>query len=306
NYRPEYALSENGQRQRFKVDDAGRFILSSGDTLTNGEALERGYLAEDLLIAGDGTYVRNWREHIKSPDDIWKEIIRVTQLPGVTSAPKLQPIETRLVMLQTGMRAPMGIKVYGPDLQTIQEFGMELEKILKTVPSVKTEAVFADRIVGKPYLEIDIDRHAIARYGLSIEDVQQTIETAVGGMQITSTVEGRQRFPVRVRYPRELRDDPSSLMNILVPTRNGAQIPLGELAELDYVQGPQMIRSEDNFLTGYVLFDKKEDRAEVDVVDDAQQMIKGKIEQGELVVPAGVSYKFSGNYENQVRAMERL
>ena len=209
-------------------------------------------------------------------------------------------------MLQTGMRAPMGIKVYGPDLETIQEFGMELETILKTVPSVKAEAVFADRIVGKPYLEIDIDRDAIARYGLSIEDVQKTIETAVGGMQITSTVEGRQRFPVRVRYPRELRDDPASIKNILVPTNSGAQIPLGNLADLNYVRGPQMIKSEDTFLTGYVLFDKREDYAEVDVVNDAQEMIEKKINSGELVVPAGVSYKFSGNYENQVRAMKRL
>ena len=166
--------------------------------------------------------------------------------------------------------------------------------------------MFADRIVGKPYLEIDIDRDAIARYGLSIEDVQQTIETAVGGMQITSTVEGRQRFPVRVRYPRELRDDPASIKNILIPTSSGAQIPLGNLADLNYVRGPQMIKSEDTFLTGYVLFDKRDDYAEVDVVNDAQEMIEKKIDSGELVVPAGVSYKFSGNYENQVRAMKRL
>lgn len=306
NYRPEFALSLEGKRLSFKVDKENRFLLTSGDTLTNEEVLEQGYTSEDLILDEDGTYFRNWREHIESPDDIWTEIVNATQLPGVTSAPKLQPIETRLVMLQTGMRAPMGIKVYGPDLQTIQEFGMELETILKTVPSVKAEAVFADRIVGKPYLEIDIDRNAIARYGLSIEDVQQTIETAVGGMQITSTVEGRQRFPVRVRYPRELRDDPASIKNILVPTSDGAQIPLGNLADLNYVRGPQMIKSEDTFLTGYVLFDKKEDYAEVDVVNDAQELIEKKIDSGDLVVPSGVSYKFSGNYENQVRAMERL
>ncbi len=108
-------------------------------------------------------------------------------------------------MLQTGMRAPMGIKVFGPDLKTIEKFGLELEAILKEVPSVKTEAVFADRIVGKPYLHFNIDRDAISRYGLNVEDVQQTIETAIGGMQVTSTVEGRERFPVRVRYARELR-----------------------------------------------------------------------------------------------------
>lgn len=200
----------------------------------------------------------------------------------------------------------MGIKVYGPDLQIIQEFGIQLEELLKQVPSVKSEAVFADRTVGKPYLEIEIDRNAIARYGLSIENVQQTLETAVGGMEITTTVEGRERYPVRVRYPRELRDDPESIGRILVPTPSGAQIPLADLAELKYTQGPQMIRSEETFLVGYVLFDKRADFAEVNVVNDAQKFIQEKIDSGELMVPAGVSYKFSGNYENQVRAVKRL
>src|SRR5690606_6505148 len=128
----------------------------------------------------NGEYYRNWRNHIKSPDDIWNEIVNVTKLPGVTSAPKLQPIETRLVMLQTGMRAPMGIKVYGPDLKTIENFGLQLENILKEVPSVKAEAVFADRIVGKPYILLNANRDEISRYVLNIEDVEQTIETAMG------------------------------------------------------------------------------------------------------------------------------
>ena len=232
--------------------------------------------------------------------------MKVTNFPGITSAPKLQPIETRLVMLQTGMRAPMGIKVYGPDLNTIQQFGIQLENILKTVPSVKSEAVFADRIVGKPYLNINIDRAKIARYGLSIEQTQQAIETAVGGMPITTTVEGRERYNVRVRYPRELRDDPEKLKKILIPTPTMAQVPLGELVSIAYVQGPQMIKSEDTFLVGYVLFDKKEGYAEVDVVEDAQQIIDAKIASGELIVPAHVNYKFSGNFENQVRAVKRL
>ncbi|MGY5851619.1 efflux RND transporter permease subunit [Salegentibacter sp. F14] len=306
NYKPEYILNETGKLQSFKVDQKERFITKSGDSLTNEEAIQRNISIDDLIIDKDGEYYRNWREHIKDPDDIWDEIVQRTKLPGVTSAPKLQPIETRLVMLQTGMRAPMGIKVFGPDLQTIQDFGMELESVLKEVPSVKAEAVFADRVVGKPYLEIEIDRNAIARYGLSIEAVQQTIETAIGGMEITSTVEGRERFPVRVRYPRELRDDPSSLERILIPTPKGAQIPLGELADLNYMRGPQMIKSEDTFLTSYVLFDKRDGFAEVNVVNDAREHIENKIASGELKVPAGLSYKFSGNYENQVRAVKRL
>jgi len=306
NYKPEYIASYDGKPKRFKVDKEDRFMLKSGESLSNEEALKKGITEKDLVLDDNGEYFRNWRPEIKNSDDIWNEIVRVTKIPGVTSAPKLQPIETRLVMLQTGMRAPMGIKVYGPDLKTIQNFGVELENILKEVPSVKGEAVFADRTVGKPYLELNIDRNAIARYGLSVEKTQQVIETAIGGMEITTTVEGRERYPVRVRYPRELRDDPEKIKKILVPTPTGAQVPLGELVTLEYVRGPQMIKSEDTFLVGYVLFDKKENYAEVDVVNDAQKYIQEKVDSGELVIPKGVNYKFSGSYENQIRAIKRL
>ena len=306
NYKPEYMINAKGHRVRYQTDDEDRFVLVNGDTLSNEDAIKQRVKQSMLIEDENGQYFRNWRSHIHSPDDIWNEITQVSHIPGMTSAPKLQPIETRLVMLQTGMRAPMGIKVYGPDLETIEDFGLKLEEILKQVPSVKKEAVFADRIVGKPYMHLDIDRNAIARYGLSVEEVQRSVETAIGGMQITSTVEGRERYPVRVRYPRELRDDPESLSQILIPTPTGVQIPLGDLVEIEYVRGPQVIKSEETFLTGYVLFDKKDGQAEVNVVEDAQQMIQQKIDEGALIVPAGVNYKFSGSYENQVRAEKRL
>jgi Cu(I)/Ag(I) efflux system membrane protein CusA/SilA len=306
NYKSEYALNEQGHRQRFKTDNEDLFVLTNGDTISNADAITQGITRDDLISDDNGQYFRNWRDHIQSSDDIWNEIIGTINLPGVTSAPKLQPIETRLVMLQTGMRAPMGIKVFGPDLPTIEKFGMELEQVLKEVPSVKTEAVFADRIVGKPYIHLNINREAISRYGLSVVDVQQTIETAIGGMQITTTVEGRERFPVRVRYPRELRDDPSSLSKIVVSTASGAHIPLGDLVDVEYVRGPQMIKSENTFLVGYVLLDKKDGFAEVDVVEAAQNLINERIDEGSIVVPKGVSYKFSGSYENQIRAEKRL
>lgn len=306
NYKSEYILNERGQRMRFKTDGRDRFLTLAGDALDNESALEQGIEKSDLIPDARGLYFRNWRSHIQSPDDIWDEIVQVVKIPGVTSAPKLQPIETRLVMLQTGMRAPMGIKVYGPDLKTIESFGMQLEGILKEVPSVKAEAAFADRVIGKPYLHLNINREAISRYGLNVADVQQTIETAIGGMTLTTTVEGRERFPVRVRYPRELRQDPESLGKILVPTPVGTQIPLAQLVDFDYLQGPQMIKSEETFLVSYVLFDKREGFAEVDVVNDAQAAIQERIASGDLVVPSGVSYKFSGNYENQVRAEKRL
>jgi len=179
-----------------------------------------------------GRPYRQWRDHIQSADDIWKEIVNATEIPGTTSAPKLQPIAARIVMLQSGMRAPMGVKVKGPDLETIEKVGPQIEKFLKEVPSVEPSAVIADRVVGKPYLEIDIDREAIARYGVRVRDVQDVIEIAIGGKRITTTVEGRERYPVRVRYLRELRDTIESLEEILVSTKTGAQIPVAQLAEI--------------------------------------------------------------------------
>lgn len=166
-YKSEYMLNNDGERQRYKVNDDGLFELKDGSLIanpnnsTNVSTFNGNTDREFLIEDSNGDYYRNWRPEINSPDDIWKEIVRVTKLPGVTSAPKLQPIETRLVMLQTGMRAPMGIKVKGQDLRKIEAFGVRLETILKTAEGVKVEAVFADRIVGKPYLLIDIDREKL-------------------------------------------------------------------------------------------------------------------------------------------------
>ncbi|GFD80904.1 cation transporter [Tenacibaculum sp. KUL118] len=308
NYKPEYALNSDGERQRFKVDENGDFILKEGMSLRAkyGEAWQSIDANKELIPDEDGEFYRNWRPHIKSPNDIWNEIVKVTKLPGVTSAPKLQPIETRLVMLQTGMRAPMGIKVKGQDLKQIEAFGVELEGVLKEVDGVKKEAVFADRIVGKPYLLIDIDREKLARYGVAIQTVQDVLKVAVGGMQLSQTVEGRERYGIRVRYPRELRSSPTDLESIYVPVTKGTPIPLSELATIRYEQGPQMIKSEDTFLIGYVLFDKLDGFAEVNVVEAAQKAIQQKIDSGELVVPKGISYQFTGTYENQLRAEKTL
>lgn len=200
----------------------------------------------------------------------------------------------------------MGIKVKGQDLKQIEAFGIELETILKQVEGVKQEAVFADRIVGKPYLLIDIDRVKIARYGISIDDVQNVLKVALGGMSLTQTVEGRERYAVRVRYPRELRANPTDLEQIYIPVDKGNPVPLSELATIRYEQGPQVIKSEDTFLVGYVLFDKIDGFAEVNVVESAQALIQQKITSGELIVPKGISYKFTGTYENQLRAEKTL
>ncbi|HML76088.1 MAG TPA: efflux RND transporter permease subunit [Anaerohalosphaeraceae bacterium] len=260
-----------------------------------------------LVLDDQGKAIRQWRDGLETPHDLWNEIVRIAQLPGTTSAPLLQPIETRIVMLQTGMRAPMGIKVKGPSLEAIQQAGLDLEAVLKQVSMVEPAAVFADRIVAQPYLELRIDRQAIARYGLRVDDVQKVIEIAIGGTPITTTVEGRQRYPVRVRYLRELRDQVEALNQILVPAMDGsAQIPLGQLVQMEYKPGPQMIKSEDTFLTSYVLFDKKPGYAEVDVVMACKQTLEQKIKDGSLTLPEGVSYTFSGTWENQVHAQKTL
>ncbi|MEX2584969.1 MAG: efflux RND transporter permease subunit [Balneolaceae bacterium] len=290
-YKSEYKTDENGHRGRFRVDDTGEFVKSE-----DGE----------LIPDKSGKYYRQWRDHIQSPDDIWEEIISVSRMPGTTSAPKLQPIETRLVMLQSGMRAPMGVKVRGSDLEEIEDFGLRLEEILREVEGIKASSVFAERIVGKPYLEVHWNRDQLGRYGLSVADVQQFMSMGIGGMAVSTSVEGRERYPIRVRFARELRDNPEALGDLLVPTKTGAQVPLEQLAEIRYRRGPQAIKSEDTFLVGYVIFDKLDDYAEVDVVEHAQQSIQESVDSGELTIPAGINFEFAGNYENQVRAEKRL
>jgi Cu(I)/Ag(I) efflux system membrane protein CusA/SilA len=306
NYRSEYILDENGHRMQFKVDRGGSYILKNGTKYNPAKETFRAIPSDSLIQEEGGEYFRQWRPEIKKPLDIWNEIVKVTNIPGLTSAPKLQPIETRLVMLSTGMRAPMGLKVYGPDLETIERAGIVFEQSLKEVPSVKASSVFYDRAVGAPYIEIKLNRENMARYGMSISDVQEILQVAVGGMTLSNTVEGRERFPIRVRYARELRDNPDDLKRILIPSMNGVQIPLGEIADIEYARGAQMIRSENTFLVGYVIFDKVEGKAEVDVVEEASEILQKKIDSGEIKLFSGVSYKFAGNYEQQLRATKRL
>jgi Cu(I)/Ag(I) efflux system membrane protein CusA/SilA len=329
NYKPEYIANQDGKRLSFRFDpDATDYFRDDEGTplpAPDGDpyVVQGRFIRDDegrLVPDSKGKPFRLWRPPldpdlnpgrkawagITGPDDIWDSILKAAQLPGTTSAPRLQPIAARIVMLQSGMRAPMGMKVKGPDLETIEKVGLQLERFLKEVPSVEPAAVIADRIVGKPYLEIDIDRKAIARYGIKLRQVQDVIETAIGGKRITTTVEGRERYPVRVRYMRELRSSIEDLDKILVPAPDGSQIPMIQLATINYVRGPQVIKSEDTFLVGYVLFDKRPGFAEVDVVEQARDYLLSKIESGEFELPPGVSYSFAGSYENQIRAQKTL
>ena len=291
-YKSEYATDDAGRRINFRYDHG------SGEFARDADG--------QLIPDPRGRPYRQWRDHIRTPQDIWDEIVQAAKLPGTTSAPRLQPIETRLVMLQTGMRAPMGIKVRAPDLQTLDRVVVELESQLREVPAIRADTVNADRVVGKPYLEIDIDREAIARFGLNITDVQQLITVAIGGQTVTTTVEGRERYPVRVRYQRELRTEIEDLERVLIAAPDGTQVPLRELAAIIYTRGPQMIRSENTFLTAYVTFGAQPGIAEVEVVEQAQAFLRARIESGELAVPAGVNWAFAGNYEHQLRAARTL
>ena len=289
-YKSEFKTDDRGRRIRFRVDN--------GEFVRDGEG--------NLIPDRRGRFYRQWRDGIRSTDDIWTEVLHASDLPGVTSAPKLHPIETRLVMLQTGMRANMGVRISGPDLETIEGFAMDLEREIRGVDGVRPASVFAERVVGKPYIEIDIDRRAIARHGLTVRDVQQVIATAIGGEAVGTTVEGRERYPMRVRYAREYRDNPEAMARVLVPAPDGSQIPLGQLAEIRFATGPMNIRSENTFKNAYVTFDRMAGEAPVDVVDRVRAHLDRQIGEGRLTVPDGIRYVFEGEFRNQQRASERL
>ncbi|SNR81171.1 Cu(I)/Ag(I) efflux system membrane protein CusA/SilA [Maribacter sedimenticola] len=301
-YKPEFILDDKGRPISFLTTKEGLFQTKTMGEVTSGS----GVSVDELIVDKNGAYYRNWRPHIRNADDIWEEIAAVTTLPGVTSAPKLQPIETRLVMLQTGMRSPMGIKIFGPSLDVIESFGQVLENELKNIEAIESASVFSDRIVAKPYINVLFNRTKAARFGLSISGLQEILETAMGGKVLTQTIEGRERFDVTLRYPRDYRDEPEDIGNILVALPSGGSIPLYQVADVQFEKGPQVIKSENGFLMAYVLFDKKEGFAEISAVEQAKEQIEFKINNGEIIVPKGVNYKFSGTYENNVHAEKTL
>ena len=329
NYRSEYLRDPDGRLLRFEysADDTDYFRNPAGTPVAAADGrpyVVRGRFARDshqrLIPDAGGMPFRLWRPAllpelnqgrdawpgVRHPDDIWHAINRAAYLPGTTQAARLQPISARMVMLQSGIRAPMGIRVMGPDLEAIQQASIQMEAHLRHVPSISPGTVIADRVLGKPYLEIHIDRRAIAQYGINLQQVLDVIEFSIGGKRVTTTVEGRERYAVRVRYARELRDSLESLGRVLVPSSDGTQIPLMQLAQIIYVQGPQSIKGENTFLVGYILFDKIAGHAEANVVEDARDHLQQRIDSGELILPSGVSYAFTGTYENQSRSATRL
>ena len=236
------------------------------------------------------------------PDRLtWEDIIRELdgkmQFPGVSNAWTM-PIKARIDMLSTGVRTPVGIKISGKDLREIERVGIEIEKIVKHVSGARS--VYAERVTGGYFLDFDIKREELARYGLTVADVEETITSAIGGETVTTTIEGPERYSVNVRYQRELRDDLDGLKRVLVATPSGAQIPLGLLADLKFVEGPAMIRNENGMLSGYVYVDVA-GRDIGSFVDEAKKMVREK-----LSFPSGYAVQWSGQYENMLRVKERL
>jgi Cu(I)/Ag(I) efflux system membrane protein CusA/SilA len=237
-----------------------------------------------------------WREGI-TIHDIREELNQRVQFPGLTNA-WVWPIKTRIDMLATGIKTPVGIKIAGPDLQVIQQIGQEVEAVLKTVPG--TASAFSERVAGGRYVTVDILRDQASRYGLNIDDIQDIVRTAIGGMNVTETVEGRERYPVNLRYPREVRDSVEKLKELAVVTPSGQQIPLSAVADLRVEAGPPMIKSENARLNGWVFVDIEG----VDLGSYVAQAKRVVTEQVEL--PVGYSLNWSGQYEYMERAKARL
>ena len=237
-----------------------------------------------------------WPDHI-SWDELVTEMDKALQIPGVTNAWTM-PIKARIDMLTTGIRTPVGIKVMGADLKEIERIGENLEQLLRDIPG--TRSVFAERVAGGYFLDFDPRRNQLARYGLTITQIQEIITGAIGGENITTTVEGRERYPVNLRYPRELRDDMDKLRRVLVPTPSGAQIPLSQVVDIQLNQGPAMLRDENGFLAGYVYVDIS-GRDVGSYVEEAKQLVADKV-----VLKPGYILQWSGQYENMMRVRERL
>jgi len=246
---------------------------------------------------------KSWRKGM-TREKLIQEIQEKTRMPGVSPI-MTQPIRNRIDMLATGIQTPVGVKVFGSDLNKIVEIATEVEKVVARVPGAVSP--YAERTSRRPYFEIEIDRQQAARYGIKVEDIQHIIMTAVGGMNLTTTVEGRERYPVRIRYLRELRDSPEALERIFVPAPSGSHIPLSQLAKLKKVPGPAVINSENTLMYARVFVNVNQEKVGlIDFVRSAQRALKQKIDSGELKLPPGYFISWSGQFESEMESRRRL
>jgi len=284
------------------MQDQDRIIRSFPEVSTVFGAVGRSDSATDNapLDMYDTTIMLKPREQWRKGmtyEKLIQEMDDRLQFPGLTNTWTM-PVASRLDMELTGIKTPVGLKIQGPDLDKIQQIGVQIQQILSAMP--ETGSVFAERVSQGFYLNIDVNRPEAARYGLTVGDVQRVITSSLGGADVTENVEGRQRYPINVRYERDFRDNPDAVGRILIGTPSGAQIPINEVARVFFSRGPAMIRDEDGALTGYVYLDLKT-KNYGGFVDEADKLLRAK-----LAMPAGYNYRWAGEYEFELRAKERL
>jgi Cu(I)/Ag(I) efflux system membrane protein CusA/SilA len=246
-----------------------------------------------------------WREGV-DVDDIWDRINAVATLPGVTPASPLQPIEGRVVMLQSGIKAAMAIRIYGDSLEGLAEASFAVADHLKSIPQVNAATVNPDIVLGKPYLEFEVDREMSARFGMSTAMVNQIIETALGGMNLTTTVEGRERYPIRVRYQRNIRERIDELSRLPVVTHSGEVVPLKSLAKMTTTWGPGVVNSEDARLVAHVSFAPSGTMGDLETVRAVEASLREAQTNGQLDLSSGYSWQAVGSFQNQIEANRRL
>ncbi len=248
---------------------------------------------------------QQWREGVTTKY-IWEQINALATLPGVTPASPLQPIEGRVVMLQSGIKASMAIRIYGDSLDGLADASMQVAEHLKTLPQVNAATVNPDIVLGKPYVEFDVNRDAAARYGMSTAMVNQVIETALGGSNVTKTVEGRERYPVRVRYERQLREQLYELKDLPVVTHSGEVVPLSNLAEMNTTWGPGVINSEDARLVAHVSFQPSGAMGDLETAESVKQSLLSAQQEKSINLQKGYSLEPVGSFQNQIEANQRL
>jgi len=334
NYSSQFIQDENGRvlTYKYNANDSDFFRTIDGEKIHAKDG--KPYIVTGKFLRKDGKLIKAfggkpfslWRQPlnpdlnegrepwpgIRKSKDIWKEIVDAAKITGTTSAPRLQPIETRIIMLQSGMRASLGIKLLATRKTTLTELEsavIEVEKLLKEIPIVRSDTVNGERITGKPYLEVIPDREKLYQYNLTVEDVLKTVEAAVGGVNVTTTIEGRQRFNVRVRFKREVRNSIESLLNVPVATVSKRTIPLKMLikdGQIKWTKGPMVIKGDNGALVAYVIFDKISKVSEVKAVEICRKHLNKAVKNKKLILPPSVSFSFVGSWENHERSKKRL
>lgn len=290
-YRSEYREDANGRRMTFAVDREGHFIRNA-----------QGALVEDP----NGKPFRQWRDSIRTTDDIWNEIVHAGDIPGLTGAPMLQPISARVVMLHSGIRASMALRLRGQNLNDLFHAAQILESEIREHPMVSRESVVADRTSGRPYLVVRPDRERMAVEGITMAAIQGALESGVGGMQAATLFEGRERYAISVRLPRDSRQSVEAIQALPLKTASGALLPLGWFASVEFELGPMMITAENGQMVTWVMFGGAQGHAEVDIVESLRDHLEKRIHDGSVVLPSGVRFDFVGTYESAMRANARL